>query len=148
MGTTKYGHVPILHQIALHWAQKRSMKQTGITKQQSQQEKMAMQAATDQWSAYLQASAAVMQSSLDRVLTSDVPECSNLTELHAAVNHCFHSFFPPMSATQTKTPWKQTTGLVLNNWQHRSLMLNISNLHWIRCLSSVVSPDTLCSPQT
>ena len=126
MGTTKYGHVPILHQIALHWAQKRSMKQTGITKQQSQQAKMAMQAATDQWSAYLRASAAVMQSSLDRVLTSDVPaECSNLTELHAAVNHCFHSFFPPMSATQTKTPWKQTTGLVLNNWQHRSLMLNI-----------------------
>ena len=125
MGTTKHGHVPLLHQIALHWAQNTSMKQTGITKQQGLQAKLAMQAGSDQWSAYLQASSDVMQTSLTRVLTSEHPECDNLTDFHHAVNKCFHSFFPPMSAANRQTPWKQTSNTVLNKWQHRSQMLNI-----------------------
>ena len=125
MNPTKNGHVPIMHQIALYWANSRSMKPTGITKQQEQQAKLAMQSNTTPWMDYLDASADVLRQSLNRVLTSESPACLNLNELHSEVNACFHSFFPPMSATKPKMPWKQTQHLILNKWQHRNIMLNI-----------------------
>ena len=116
MGPTMHGHVPILHQIAIYWAHTKSMKPKGITKQQEQQAKMAMKADSSQWSAYLQASADVMQSSLDQVLTSAATASNDLTVWHQDVNHCFHAFFPPMSAITTKQPWKQTNDLILNKF--------------------------------
>ena len=104
MGPTQQGHVPIVHQIALFWAPTRPLKQGHISKQQCLQAQAAYQSGTSQWETYVTHSAEVMTRALYQVWTSDQPQDTSLDSFHAAVNECFHTHFPPMSAPNGNNP--------------------------------------------
>ena len=121
MGPTQQGHVPIVHQIALFWAPTRPLKQGHISKQQCLQAQAAYQSGTSQWETYVTHSAEVMTRALYQVWTSDQPQDTSLDSFHAAVNECFHTHFPPMSAPNGNNPQH----LSWPNWQHRAKLQSI-----------------------
>ena len=127
MSLQPQGHVPIVHQIAMFWHQPRNRKTGSFSKQQGQQATLECQTNTDHWHAYLHRSSEVLTQAMTQVLTSDDSSDMQLDSLHAKVNDCFHEFFPATRRSTRMIPWKQSTALVLNKWQHRKIFLNIRN---------------------
>ena len=125
MSSHKHGHVPMIHQIPLHWIRAGHPKVGGISRQQYQQAHAAFQEHEDRWYEFLQHGATVMTEELQKVWSSGCASPSDLSSLHDAVNHCFQAHFPPTRPPKKVTPWTRSVNVILTKWQHRERLLNI-----------------------
>ena len=125
MAPQQFGHVPIVHQIAMFWTRTCALRTGEISRQQAQQAKLEFQADSAQWQAYLAHSAAVMARSLTQVLYSEDHLDTQMAQFHETVNACFSDFFPPVKVAPKIPAWQHSSRIIMTKWQHRASLMNV-----------------------
>lgn len=112
----RVGHVPMIFSIARYWIPP-PHAQHGLTPNQRERGRLAKLADSSDWQNFLTACAAPLHTNLTRVLTSALPE---FTQVHEVAMHEFAKAFPAVSCISKHDPW-QSNNHVLTKWEHRKL---------------------------